>query len=137
VSVPDTASVIGDPSRIRQILRNLISNAIRHGGAEVTIRASDSNDTTTISVRDSGTALDRDEWESVFDPYYRSHSQPGQPDSVGLGLTVSRRLARAMAEISFIAAATTPVNSSFCFLQPGLSKHRMQTKAPQPRLQLA
>jgi signal transduction histidine kinase len=94
--MPDTASAIGDPSRIRQILRNVISNAFRYGGAEVAIRTSETENTTTISVSDSGTALARDEWESVFDPYYRSHSQPGQPDSVGLGLTVSRRLARAM-----------------------------------------
>lgn len=96
VSVPETACVIGDPSRIRQILRNVISNAFRHGGAEVAIRASEAGNTTIISVSDTGTALHCDEWESVFDPYYRSHSQPGQPDSVGLGLTVSRRLARAM-----------------------------------------
>lgn len=96
VSVPESACVIGDPSRIRQILRNVISNAFRHGGAEVAIRTSETESTTTISVGDSGAALHRDEWESVFDPYYRSHNQPGQPDSVGLGLTVSRRLARAM-----------------------------------------
>lgn len=96
ISVPESACVIGDPSRIRQILRNVISNAFRHGGSEVAIRASETENTTIITVSDSGTALHRDEWESVFDPYYRSHSQPGQPDSVGLGLTVSRRLARAM-----------------------------------------
>lgn len=96
VAVPSSSFVIGDASRIRQILRNLIANAFSHGGHEVSVEARDEGTMTRLSVRDNGIPLPRDEWDSVFEPYYRAHSQPGQPDSVGLGLTVSRRLARAM-----------------------------------------
>ncbi len=137
VAVPDTARVIGDPSRIRQILRNVISNAFRHGGAEVAIRVSETDDTTILFVNDSGAALARDEWESVFDPYYRSHSQPGQPDSVGLGLTVSRRLARAMGgDLIYMGVDDT---SSFTLLLPSAwpLQSGAQRKADDPWLQPA
>jgi signal transduction histidine kinase len=96
VAVPSSSYVIGDADRIRQILRNLVTNAYRHGGPEISVEAKDEGTMTRLSVRDNGTPLPRDEWISVFEPYYRSHSQQGQPDSVGLGLTVSRKLARAM-----------------------------------------
>jgi K+-sensing histidine kinase KdpD len=45
---------------------------------------------------DNGGGIPQGEWESIFDPYSRSHHRAGQPASVGLGLTVSRVLARRM-----------------------------------------
>lgn len=49
-----------------------------------------------LMVADNGVGLPNDEWETIFEPYYRSHQRPGQPDSVGIGLTVARQLARRM-----------------------------------------
>ena len=93
--------VWADPTRTRQILRNLITNAIRYGGPTVTIEAFegetiDGETVTRLAVRDDGEGLDESQWESIFEPYVRAHDTPTQPASIGLGLTVSRQLARLM-----------------------------------------
>lgn len=96
VRVPPEVEVVADAGRLRQIMRNLLSNAIRHGGPQVTIEARASAASVSIVIKDNGQGLSRDEWESVFEPYYRSHQTESQPDSLGLGLSVSRRLAQRM-----------------------------------------
>lgn len=85
-----------DPTRTRQIIRNLLTNAIRYGGSHVVAEARTSGDFTVLSVRDSGPGLPRSEWERIFEPYARAHDRQTQPGSIGLGLTVSRQLARLM-----------------------------------------
>lgn len=85
-----------DPSRTRQIIRNLLTNAIRYGGDEVSIEADTAGPITTLTVRDNGRGLPRADWERIFEPYERAHDRPTQPSSIGLGLTVSRQLARLM-----------------------------------------
>lgn len=96
VSISDDENVIADAGRLRQILRNLLSNAFRHGGSRVAVEATQLGQSVVITVRDDGNGLPREEWESIFESYYRSHNPVGQPDAVGLGLSVSRRLARGM-----------------------------------------
>lgn len=85
-----------DPTRTRQIIRNLLTNAIRYGGARVEIEAIEDGALTTLEVRDDGPGLEESEWETIFEPYVRAHESPTQPASIGLGLTVSRQLARLM-----------------------------------------
>lgn len=96
VSISADVEVIADAGRVRQIMRNLLSNAFRHGGSRVAVEAAQLGQAMMITVRDDGNGLPREEWESIFDSYYRSHNTVGQPDAVGLGLSVSRRLARRM-----------------------------------------
>lgn len=88
--------VWADPSRTRQIIRNLITNAIRYGGRHVTIEAMEAAEHTTLTVIDDGSGLDPVYWETIFEPYERAHDIPTQPSSIGLGLTVARQLARMM-----------------------------------------
>jgi two-component system sensor histidine kinase KdpD len=85
-----------DPTRTRQILRNLITNALRYGGKEVCVEISSKEDRAELTVRDNGTGLPAAEWERIFEPYQRAHDRPTQPSSIGLGLTVARQLARLM-----------------------------------------
>ena len=89
-------AVTGDPGRIRQILRNLITNAQRYEGDElrIVVRAGDS--IAAVEVRDSGPPLTKDESNEIFGRYYRTRQTPGITASVGLGLTVSQELARLM-----------------------------------------
>ena len=97
VDVPARSPVaIGDPARVRQILRNLLTNAERYGGAEVAIVASASPGRVHIDVTDDGPGLPPTDWELVFEPYHRAHENPGQPEAVGIGLTISRQLAELM-----------------------------------------
>jgi signal transduction histidine kinase/PAS domain-containing protein len=88
--------VWADPSRTRQIIRNLMTNAVRYGGTEVTVEATEMGERTMLSIRDNGPGLPESEWERIFEPYERAHDTPTQPASIGLGLTVSRQLARLM-----------------------------------------
>ncbi len=90
------AAAIGDPARVRQIVRNLVSNALRYGGREVRLRTGHRDGWAFLEVRDDGDGLPPEKWELIFEPYYRAHDRRGQPAAVGLGLAVSRRLARHM-----------------------------------------
>lgn len=86
-----------DPVRVRQILRNLISNAFRYGGPiiEVTISTVPGGRSELV-VADDGPEIAGDLLEEIFEPYRRLHGSYTQPGSVGLGLSVSRKLARLM-----------------------------------------
>lgn len=86
----------GDPARVRQIIRNLISNAARHGGDYCRVQISASHSLARLTVRDDGPGVPDADTEAIFDPYHTVTSEETQPGSVGLGLTLSRRLARLM-----------------------------------------
>ena len=90
-----TVRVVGDPGRVRQILRNLISNALRYGGEDIRVSVID-DPSPRVQVRDNGRGIPLDERERIFDPYERAHDAPGLTASMGLGLTISRGLARLM-----------------------------------------
>lgn len=85
----------GDPGRVRQILRNLVSNAVRYGGDDIRICIFDSP-SPRAEVRDNGEGIPLEERERVFDAYQRAHDAPGLTASMGLGLTISRSLAKLM-----------------------------------------
>lgn len=85
-----------DPTRTRQIIRNLLTNAVRYGGDEVVIEATTRTGMTTLAVRDNGTPLTPKQWETIFEPYERADDRASASGSVGLGLSVSRQLARLM-----------------------------------------
>lgn len=87
--------VRADPRRLRQILRNLVSNADRYGGDQVRVTAARVGDRVEIRVEDSGEPIPEAEVERLFKPYQRG-SGPRHANSVGLGLAVARRLARMM-----------------------------------------
>jgi signal transduction histidine kinase len=88
--------VRADPMRLRQVIRNLIVNAHRHGGPKIQLRVGIDGDRGLVSVTDNGTGIPEEYRETVFTAYGRASFDPGRPDSIGLGLTVSRQLARLM-----------------------------------------
>ncbi len=88
--------VWADAVRLRQILRNLLTNAGRYGGDVVEIRGRSAGETARIEVIDDGPGIQEGEWEAIFEPYHGMIADRGLPGSVGLGLTVSRQLARLM-----------------------------------------
>jgi PAS domain S-box-containing protein len=88
--------VFADPLRVRQILRNLIANAFRHGKPPITISGSIQEGRGVISVTDQGDGIPRDAEPRMFEPYARFRPANGQPLSIGLGLPVARQLARMM-----------------------------------------
>ncbi len=95
--VGETAPVaFADPSRVRQIIRNLLSNAHRYGGSQVRLRYASENGRAWVEVCDDGDGVSGTDAMKIFEPYERAHNAAGQPMSVGLGLTVSRKLANLM-----------------------------------------
>ena len=86
-----------DPLRTRQIIRNLVVNAHRHGGERIFIEArSMPEGDVVISVADSGGRIPDEIQATMFEPYAGSNRSDGALASLGLGLTVSRQLARKM-----------------------------------------
>lgn len=85
-----------DPLRVRQIIRNLVTNAIKYGGDRIAIAVQETDDTSTVVVSDNGVGVADREAKLIFERYYRSDQSPTQPGSVGIGLAVSRQLAEMM-----------------------------------------
>jgi CheY-like chemotaxis protein/anti-sigma regulatory factor (Ser/Thr protein kinase) len=89
----------GDPDRLRQILRNLIDNALRftpRGGVTVTLVLT-AEDRVMIDVADTGIGIDPTDQDRIFDPFVQLDDRMGRVhDGRGLGLSLARKLAEAM-----------------------------------------
>ena len=91
-------SFIGDPARIKQILANLVSNALKFtttGG--VSLRARYDGRVCIIDVVDTGDGVPEDKRDVIFDPFVQVESKVSRrAGGAGLGLPISRRLCEAM-----------------------------------------
>ncbi len=88
-----------DPERVAQILINVLSNAIKftRTGGRVSATCGASADTVTIQVSDTGIGIAVEKHESIFEPFIQlRESLSDREGGVGLGLAISRDLARAM-----------------------------------------
>jgi signal transduction histidine kinase len=95
VSEPDgKVEAFADPARLRQIVRNLTTNAVRYGGNEVSVQVRRIDGDACLEVKDNGPRMDSADMSRIFEPYTRSDAVTAAPGSIGLGLTVSRSLAR-------------------------------------------
>ncbi len=90
------APVEADPGRIRQIVRNLLTNAEKYGGDRVTVTSGIDGSEAFVRVADNGTGVAQAESEAIFAPYQRAAGASQRSGSMGLGLSVSRTLARLM-----------------------------------------
>lgn len=89
----------GDPERIIQILVNLLSNALKAtaAGGNVSITCESDSGLISIHVADTGVGIPEERLESVFSPFTQLGRALNSPHTgVGLGLAISRELARAM-----------------------------------------
>ena len=93
VPVEGAALAWADPGRVRQVIRNLVVNASRYGGPELTLRIGNNGSSVWIEVIDDGIGISAPNIESLFRP----HTADGRhPDSHGLGLALSYQLATLM-----------------------------------------
>jgi signal transduction histidine kinase len=88
--------VLGDQLRIRQILRNLLSNAVQHGGPTIRIYGDEAGSRYVISVEDDGEGVPEHVAERLFTRFVHKGETPLTAGSIGLGLAVARLLAEAM-----------------------------------------
>jgi two-component system OmpR family sensor kinase/two-component system sensor histidine kinase BaeS len=101
LSAPDrdvAAQVVGDADRLGQVLRNLLSNALRHtpAGQQVAVRVETTGNHVALIVADTGTGIAAQDLPHVFDRFYRGNKSRGRRvGSAGLGLAIARQLVRA------------------------------------------
>ncbi|MEW6703695.1 MAG: ATP-binding protein [Pseudomonadota bacterium] len=90
--------VRGDASRVKQVLHNLLGNAIKFTppGGQVTLEVGATPQGLRFSVRDNGQGIAPAEAERIFDAFAQAGEAPARRAGTGLGLTISRQLARAM-----------------------------------------
>jgi signal transduction histidine kinase len=80
---------------------------VRHGGPNIQVELGAWNGFSTVTVLDNGTGIPPEFQAGMFEPYFHGVGDPGQPASIGLGLAVSRFLARLMeGEVDFVPQAT-------------------------------
>ena len=132
VDIPRELQFLGDRDRVLQILANLLSNAVKftEPGGVISIEVSEEaiaadawhlhgeGPWTVIRVRDNGIGVGPDQLESIFSPFVQAEGgHTRRSDGTGLGLTISRRLARLMrGEVS--VDSTPGVGSSFALWLP-------------------
>lgn len=86
-----------DQQRVRQILLNLIGNAVKFTSrGEVAVEIRYGGDIARIHVSDTGPGISAADIERIFHPFQRAHNTPQTDDSTGLGLTISRMITEQM-----------------------------------------
>jgi signal transduction histidine kinase len=80
-----------DPERLKQVLSNLLGNAIRYGSSDapVVLRVACERDQARLEVHNQGTPIPREDVETLFEPYRRGSSHGG---GLGLGLFIAREI---------------------------------------------
>jgi PAS domain S-box-containing protein len=94
-----TAAVLADPEKMQQIVLNLLSNAVKFtdAGGTITLSSEFSGNCVEIHVADTGAGIAPEKVEKIFDPFVQAERRLNQPvQGVGLGLAISKDLARAM-----------------------------------------
>jgi signal transduction histidine kinase len=90
---PEPAPVIGDPTRLRQLVTLLVDNAIRHSpaGGEVRIEVRRDGDVVRLAVSDQGPGIRAEDLPRVFDRFWRASDAPS--GGTGLGLAIAKWIA--------------------------------------------
>ncbi len=88
--------VRGDPERLRQVLANLIDNAVKYSdaGDDVDVRASSANGLVRVEVRDRGPGIPREQQRLIFEKFGRAKGRGAKPGT-GLGLFIARSIVEA------------------------------------------
>src|SRR6476646_9192943 len=88
---PGTPEVLGDEARLRQVLGNLVANALQHtpDTADITVRVGTDTDNVVLEVRDEGPGMSKDDAHRVFERFYRADSSRARASGgTGLGLSI-------------------------------------------------
>ncbi len=95
---PGTPEVVGDEPRIRQVLSNLVANALQHtpAAAGVIVRVGTSADDAVIEVADTGPGMSQEDASRIFERFYRTDSSRARASGgTGLGLSIVASLVHA------------------------------------------
>lgn len=111
-----------DPGKLRQILVNLLANAVKfsaRGDIVLRIEESDVGERVVFEVSDSGRGIAAEYHERIFEPFWRSESTSARrPEGTGLGLSVARQLARLLGGDLRLTASAPGQGSTFVVSLP-------------------
>jgi signal transduction histidine kinase/AraC-like DNA-binding protein len=113
--------VWGDPTRLRQVVLNLVSNAIKFTArGQVRLEVDVHADSVTVAVHDTGLGIPPEEQDAIFDEFRRSErSQAHGFGGLGLGLAICRRLIELHGgTIGVQSSGEEGAGSTFCFTLP-------------------
>jgi signal transduction histidine kinase len=128
------AAALMDASRVKQVLHNLIGNALKFTATgQIRIAVVMANGLLRFQVSDTGEGIPPEAMERIFDAFEQAPSTTApQRSGAGLGLTISRRLARAMG--GDVQCRSTPgIGTTFDFSVA----YRATPRIPQPRASVA
>jgi signal transduction histidine kinase len=124
--------VRADREKMQQIVLNLMSNAIKFtpAGGRVVLQAAVAGDAVVVTVADTGRGIPSELVERVFEPFVQVDSRLTRTqDGVGLGLSISRSLARAMGG-DLTVESTPGIGSSFVLTLPAARPRAEATARP-------
>jgi|GEM_PF-164402 len=89
---PTVPEVMGVPKRLRQVLTNLLGNAVKYTPVDgsVTVQSSEAEESVQVEICDTGIGIAADDLHRVFDDFYRGSR--GDADGAGLGLSIAKRI---------------------------------------------
>ncbi len=96
---PEPVFVLADRTKLKQVLLNLISNAVKYNcenGSVILDCEQDSNNRTRINVTDTGTGISKEQQENLFQPFNRLDAKNSNIEGTGIGLTITKRLVETM-----------------------------------------
>ncbi|GAA0436640.1 hypothetical protein Aca07nite_17300 [Actinoplanes capillaceus] len=133
-TIGDLHPVYADPVLLRQLLDNLISNAVKYTAVgvtpHITVASSRQNDTVTVTVADNGIGIPAGQHDAVFDPFHRAHRGEGY-GGTGLGLAICKRTVERHGGI--ITATDNPGGGTcFTFTLPARTSIDMTTLGAHP-----
>jgi light-regulated signal transduction histidine kinase (bacteriophytochrome) len=106
----------GDKVRVRQLLVNLIGNAVKYGdGGEISIFGGDG----VVCVRDQGIGIVPEHHEAIFHVFRRLHPRDAYGGGTGAGLTIARRIAERHGGRLWLERSAPGEGSTFCFTLEG------------------
>ncbi len=84
----------GDEERLKQVVVNLLTNAIKYSPAEDTafVNASEENDTLKVSIKDNGIGISKKNLNKIFDRYYREEELASHFQGLGIGLSIAKEI---------------------------------------------
>ncbi len=142
------ARIVGDPARLRQVVFNLVGNAIKFtesGGVSIIIEPDERPDHVAMAVHDTGIGIAPENQARIFQEFEQADvGSTRRYDGIGLGLTISKRIVERMAGDITIESAvgkgsifrvTVPLpraadSSDTAFLAPNLTGHNILIVAP-------
>jgi len=116
---PGPVNIRGDSGRLRQIMINLLDNSRKSSANEISIILKQDENRVTIDVKDNGKGIPVEDQPYIFERFYRGGDGKIKNRGLGLGLTISRLLARAHGGDLEMLETSTGGTTFRLFLPPG------------------